>query len=296
MTAATQLISDSLRRLRLVTADVSVFSHLSYREYLQALHQAMKATAESYSYLQFAEDLGFSKSNVLWLVVSGRRKLSSKASGRIVDALDLRGNDRRYFLTLVRYCNARRPDDRQALLEELLRQRKADLPTTVLQENLEYYSEWFHPVIREMTSLADFQSDPHWIAEKLAMKILPKQAEKSLRLLEELNLIRFDAKKKRHYPTGEAILPDRTVSTLAAVRYHQQMCEIASEALTRVSAANREYNTITICVSKEEAMEIGALIHELCERIVRAEQKAKKKDQVFQVNLQLFPLTKDRAS
>lgn len=293
--AEAKIIKHSLTQhlLQEVACEVSVTQFLSYRDYLNALYSTMGTKHGSYSYRQFAEDLGFSRSNVIWLVTTGRRKLSSKTSQRVVDELSLKGTERRYFETLVLHDNANRPDLRQSLLEDLLSIKKSSLGNEEQQENLEYYSEWYHPVIREMTMLSDFSSDPHWIAERLQMKVLPKQAEKSLKLLEELKLIKFDQKKQRHVVTDQAIRPDRDVNTLAATRHHQKMCELAAEALTRVKAANREFNTLSVCVTKEDAMEISALIYELCEKIVRIEEKAKKKSQVYQINLQLFPLTKE---
>ncbi len=275
-----------------VAQDVSVAAFMSYRDYLDGLYIEVKNRAGNYSYLQLAEDLGFSKSNVIWLVIAGRRKLTMNTTQRIIDNLNLKGSERRYFQALVAYNNASRPDKREEYLSDLLIIKREQLPPGAVQENLEYYSEWFYPVIREMTALAEFSSNPEWIAERLSMKILPRQVEKALKLLEDLGLIRYDTRKKRHISTGEPIRPDRSVSGLAATAFHQKMCEIAAEALTRVPSAEREYNTITFCASKEEAMEISALIYELCEKIVRIEQKSTKKNQVFQVNLQLFPLTK----
>lgn len=272
--------------------DVSVTAFMSYRDYLDALYLEVKKRCGHYSYIQLAEDLGFSKSNVIWLVIAGRRKLTANTSQRIIDHLSLQGSECRYFRALVAYNNASRPDKREEYLADLLAVKRRELPSTSARENLEYYSEWFYPVLREMTALQEFSSDPEWIAQRMSIKLLPHEVEKGLKLLEGLGLIRFDDRKKRHISTGTPILPDRAVTHIAAVAFHQKMCEVAAEALSRVPAVQREYNTVTFCASHEEAMAISGLIYELCEKIVRLEQKATKKTQVYQVNLQLFPLTK----
>src|SRR5690606_35145342 len=85
---------------------LSVTDYLSYRQYLKDLYEAAKGKVDTYSYMQFAQDLGLSKSNVLWLVVSGRRRLTQATLDKILKALKITGVQRRYFEGLVVYNNA----------------------------------------------------------------------------------------------------------------------------------------------------------------------------------------------
>ena len=60
--------------------------YLHYRDYLREVYKRVKAELSSYSWLQFAEDLGFSRTNVIHLVIQGKRPLSAKAAEKVVEA------------------------------------------------------------------------------------------------------------------------------------------------------------------------------------------------------------------
>ncbi len=281
----------SLAEIQRLAGGIDVTAILSYREYLAAIYAACRGSADEYSYNQFALDLGFSWSNVLWLVVDGRRKLTPLTSRRLIETLGLRGRPRRYFDALVAYNNARRPDVRQDAFEELLRHKAAGIAEPSRQLALDYFSEWYNPVLRELTALNDFRSDVDWIAERLAFPLLPNEIKRGLQLLEKLGLVRYEAEAGRHVPAGGDVLPDRDFDTLATIRLHQRMSELARDAIPRTDARRREMNVMTLAVNEETAMRIGQILYRTCEEILAVERACKDKTQVYQVNLQLFPLT-----
>jgi uncharacterized protein (TIGR02147 family) len=279
-------------RLLRAVDHVPVVNFLSYRDYMQKIYEFIKDSDPTYSYAQLGEDLGFSRSNVLWLVIVGRRKLSPRACERLIKSLGLTGSHRRYLEQLRVHGNARRPDERQAAFDALMVIKSESTASTMSQHTLEYFSEWHHPVLREMVALPDFQSDPDWINDRLVKKLMPTQILKSLELLERLDLITYDRKRGRHVQTGGQIKPDRHVERMASVRFHQKMCDMARDAATRVSAARRDMNTLTICVSDATAMKASEILFKACEQIMKLESESDSRDQIYQVNVHLFPFTK----
>lgn len=279
-------------RILLVVDRLPVTNFLSYREFLLKIYESIKENDPSYSYSQLGEDLGFSRSNVLWLVVVGRRRMTPRASERLVKALGLTGTARRYFETLRAQNNARRADEREDLFCTLMDIKSESVTTAANKHVLEYFSEWFHPVIREMVGLSDFQSDAEWINDRLVIKLMPLQILKSLELLERLDLITYDRKAGRHVQTGGQIRPDREVECMASVLFHQKMCDMGREALTRVSASRREMNSLTICVNDEVAMKASEILYKACEQVMKLESESKAGNQIYQINVHLFPFTK----
>jgi uncharacterized protein (TIGR02147 family) len=258
------------------------------------VYQAAKDHLAQYSYTQFAQDLGFSASNVIWLVITGRRRLTPTATNRIIVALGLKSGERRYFLTLVKYTNARRPEQRERLFDELVR-IKGEALASSSQEQLEYFSQWYHPVLRELAGLESFQSDPTWIAAQLHFSLLPRQITKSLELLEKLGLIRYDEARGRHIQQSSQVQPDRAVGVMAAIGFHQAMIEMARESITRVPEERRDLNALTVCVSRDGAAKIRAHLQKVCEDILAIEKESSPGEDVYQINLQLFPFTKEAA-
>ncbi len=281
--------------LKKARKEIKVTAFLDYKEYLASLYQSQKSNMRSYSYAQFAEDLGFSKSNVIWLVITGRRKLSGQAVQRILDVLGLSGIERKYFITLVHHNNARLGSVREKYQEQLFDLKTKELLIPDEQEKLEYFGEWYYPVIREMMGSGEFRADPAWIASKLYGKLLPKEIIFSIRLLEKLGLIVYDQDKGRYIQAGGQIKPDRKVGKMASVRFHEKMLDIAKESITRVPSSRRDYNALTLCISEESANKVRELVREFCEKVFELEKNALgqgEADQVYQLNVQLFPFTK----
>lgn len=271
-----------------------LFRFASYREYLAQLYQELKTLDPSYSYNQFAEDLGFPPGNGVWLIITGRRKLSPMASKRIIEAMEWRLAHRRFFIALVKHNNASRLNDRDRYLQEMLAIKAEISPDTGESSDvLTYFSEWYYPIIRELVGLQNFQSDPHWIAQKLFTKILPKQAEQALALLERLQLIRYDEVKGRHVQTGGQIKLGGDVRAHALVRYHEKMCDLAREAITRVPAEERDFNTLTLRLTEAKAQKVQSLLLDICKLVFEMESdEADPEAKVYQINTQIFPLIK----
>lgn len=236
--------------------------------------------------------MGFPKTNALWLVISGRRKLSPKTTERILKALGFKNTHRRYFLALVHHNNASKASEREKYLQEMLDIKSQSIPQHEDKEKLEYFSQWYYPVIREMVGTTWFQSDPQWIADQLYMKIMPKQAAYALELLEKLGLISWDETLSRHVLTGGQVHPTRQVGPIASIRYHEKMCEIARDSVTRVPASLRDLNALTVRLKPSDVELIKTRIIELCQDIFQMEENSKGSEDelVYQLNMQVFPL------
>lgn len=281
------------RNIRAISGGVALFDFLDYRAYLGAVYAEIKTQERSYTYLEFAADLGFSPTNVVRLVIAGQRRLTPLTSERIATALELKTKERRYFSALVKYINARQGPEREALFQRLLAVKRESLANVEDQIKLEYFSEWYHPVIREMAGMAHFRSDPLWILSRLEQSLLPRQITKSLELLTKLGLIEWDAALGRHVQTPGQNTTDRFVDNLAAVRCHQKLIELGREAITRVAEQRREIHAVTVRIDERIMDKIKAAVIKTCEDVMAMEAEAgDQADQIYQLNLQFFPLTR----
>ncbi len=272
----------------------AIFGYTNYRDFLASLFQELKGRDPGYSYNQFAEDLGFPPTNAIWMVLTGRRKISPMAMKRLIEALGLKNLQRRFFVALVKHNNASRLSEREAQLAEMLKIKAEALDAQGgNKEGLEYFSEWYFPVIREMVALPSFQADPNWIAQNLHMKILPKQAEYALELLQQLNLIRWDVRLKRFVQTSGTIDLSGDLLSFAAIRYHEKACDMAREAITRVPAKERDFNTTTLRLTPDKVQQLRKILAEFRSQLLAMEsQDPEGAAQIYQINTQLFPITK----
>jgi len=278
--------------LRQVAAELALTQFLSHRDYLRALYLGAKARSDTYSYLKFAEDLGFSRTNVIRLIISGQRPLTSKAAERIAKALDLHGADRRFWTTLIKYGNARLPAERDNLFRLLMSYKTKSQPTELDPVQAEYFSEWYHPVIREMTGLAEFNGDPEWLKARLTFPLRLEQIKRSLELLEKLGVIHVDGERGHFVRTAGRIATDAEIDSMAIVRFHQKMIEIGRESITVVPEDSRDIRAVTVTLPKAALPLLKGKIEEWVAQIAAMEEDMQPGEQVIQVNVQMFPFTK----
>lgn len=265
---------------------------LDYRVFLESLYAHLKqARGGDYSYQRFAEDLGFKATTVMHQIVRGYRPLTVKAAAKVVKAMDLRGTERKYFMALVEFGNAKQSAAREELFEKLVALKAETLPDETDKDTLEYFSEWYHPVIRELVGTKGFEPDPAWIAGRIGPKIRAEQAKESLELLARLGLIKWDDEKKTFVQTQSRVSTGHRVKGMALARYHQKMIDHAREALTRVSSKRRDISALTLAVDEATAEKLRGMIHAFQLQLLDTAEKAGSGDQVFQVNIQLFPFT-----
>jgi uncharacterized protein (TIGR02147 family) len=70
------------------------------------------------------------------------------------------------------------------------------------------------------------------------------------------------------------------------------MMENGLTALDRIEKEKRDFSTMTMCFSKDGFMKVRQILKRTREEIAAVEESDKERNQVFQLNFQLFPLSK----
>ncbi|SMF77139.1 TIGR02147 family protein [Pseudobacteriovorax antillogorgiicola] len=279
--------------LKKVVAEQQPTAYFSAKAFLKALHSTMKSDHGGYSYRQFADDLGFSTTNVVHLYASGKRPISEQGARRIVDALQLRKEQRQYFLKLCHLTRNLNAEDFSQTLAEALAIRASLITDTIEQRQLAFYSSWSNIVIREMVALPDFQADPKWISQKLWPKVSVKEAEEALELLKELDLIRYNKSRKAWELSSPSITTGPEVAHLAVNQYHQLSIPQGLQSLVDVEQEKRHISSLTLCINESQFDLIKKEIEAFQQRLLELEQKTDygPSDRIVQLNMQLFPNT-----
>lgn len=286
------MAKSGIKELKKLTGLIPVSQCLHYRDWLKALYAAVKAQIDEYSYLHFAEDLGFSKTNVMRLVIAGKRPLTLKAAEKITQSLGLTGVHRKFWLTLVAYNGERHPAKRDSLFQTLISLKSESRPHELDPLQAEYFGEWYHPVIREITGLSAFDGSAEWIRDHLAFPLRLEQIRRSLEILSGLKVIRFDTAKGSYFRTDAPIKTDSEVDSMAIVRFHQKMIEIGKESVTTVQEDRRDIRAVTIAIAEKNIPLLKGKIEEWIMEMAGMEGDASDADQVVQINVQMFPFTR----
>lgn len=158
------------------------------------------------------------------------------------------------------------------------------------KEKFDFLSKWYVVAIYVLVDLKDFNPDPNWIVKRLGGLVTVSQARDALLNLQKLGMIRLDSSRGYHQVSGAVTVADDTRS-VAVFNYHQSMIRLALEALRQSRQVQREMNGATIAIPVNKLPEIKEKIRAFRKEINQLASSFEDPDQVYQLNIQFFPLT-----
>lgn len=284
---------ETLAKLQKTSEGIDLRDHLDCRDILTEIYRRAKSDLPSYSYSEYSFDLGLSRSNVIRLIIAGKRSLTAKSGEKIAQALQLKGVQRKYWTTLVEFQQARTPAKRDACFSKILSYRQVAKPDNITKLVSQFYSEWYHPIIREMISLDEFNADPNWLRKRLSFPLRLDEIKKSIDLLLELNILYKHPETGELKPTDKHLITDDNLDELSLIRFHQKMIDMAKESITSLKPDVREVRGVTVTLPDIAVPILKEKIRQWSLEILKLEDEFKSKQNVYQVNFQLFPFTKE---
>lgn len=271
-----------------------IFAALDYRAYLKQRMAELKQQ-DGVSLRDFAKAAGIKAPGYLKMVVEGRRSLTPATAGKFARALGLKGKEREYFTTLVVYNQTHDPDLKKLHFDRLiqLRPRSAEFMRDKREDR--YFSRHHYVCIREMVALPDFIEDTQWIAARCYPPISPTQAKQAIETLLKLELLKRDANGR--LVEGESLHNerDRNSQSAAAYHFHEGALDRARHALGQLAQEERSFHALTIPMPKTMLPEIVDEYYAFRDKIVnKLSEKGVRFDEVYQMNFQVFPVTRGK--
>lgn len=274
--------------------------YTDFRLYLKDVYNFRRVTEGTglrpYSYSTFSAAADIRSPNYLKLIIEGRRNLSEDMMNRFARALRLQKNEVEEFRALVRYGQATAPIDRNQFLKELadLRAKLALASGEISESNWEKMPTWIGWVVYAMSEQANVNFDPQSLAKLFRIKVNPEEIKASLKKLTD------SGELARNFETGEVskgrdLLESPQDLPVALIRKLQaELIYLGIESLFRDSPKEREFGAMTLAMTEEEFNQVRFEIRQMRKRIQRdilAKRTASKGDRVYQMNIQLFPVT-----
>jgi uncharacterized protein (TIGR02147 family) len=268
-----------------------IFGYLDYRAYLKDVYEAGKAHTRHFSYRYLSQKAGFRSPNFIKLVIDSQRNLSAESIEPVAKAFGLRADERRFFADLVAFDQASTVAEKNEAFSRLCASRRFREARRLDHSMFAYLSCWYYPAVREMAARPDFRPEPEWISGEVFPPITAEQAAEALDLLFELGLLVRDASGR--VLRGEpSVTTGHEVRSLAIGNYHRQMLERAAESIVDVPRQWRDISALTICVSRDQVAALKERIHGFRESLLDTGDRDERPEVVYQLNIQLFPLTK----
>lgn len=270
--------------------NIDVFRYTDYRLYLRDWYQSAKQSRGSFSFREFSRRAGFQSPNFYKLVMDGERNLTEESVTRFSSGLGLNKQEEEFFRNLVFFNQAKTHQTKDYYYQRLLQSRKFKQLKPIERNQYDFYSNWYHPVIRELVTAPDFDGTPEWIANRLVPDITPAQVKKSMELLESLELI-------ERLPNGRWQQRDTLISTgaeagsVVLMNYHQGMLDLIKSLLPRIPAAKRDVSALTLGVARERIPELKRKIQDFRKDILKMVSTDTEAQEVVLLSFQFMPVT-----
>lgn len=265
-----------------------VRQYLEYRLYLHDHYESRRAEDGFFSYRYMARKVGMDHGYLVKLLQQ-KVHLAEGHIPKFVEFCGLQGRDAEYFRTLVHFNKSKNPDETGLLFEKLMAMAGLEAHP-VEKDQFEYYTAWYHSAIRALLGHLKFRGDYENLGKHLSPPITGKQARESVGLLERLALVRKDD-EGGYRPTEALITTGANLQAAAVRQFQREMIKLAEESLVRHPKEQRDISTVTLSLEAADLGEVRERIAALRQSLMSLAAKSAKPDVVYQLNLQLFPLS-----
>ncbi|MGM0444029.1 MAG: TIGR02147 family protein [Fibrobacterota bacterium] len=267
---------------------MNIFEYLDYRKYLSDFYHSMKESHAYFSYRFMGRSLSIDP-GYLVKVLQGKYHLTLKKVPAVTKLCGLSRREERYFSTLIQFNKAKSEEDTRLYFERLLSFKELQ-SVTVLPHQYRFYTKWYYSAVRSLLGFYSFEGDYAALARKLSPAITEGQARESIELLSDLDLIRRDERGRWHL-TDTAITTGDEWRSIAVKNFQKETISLAGESLDRHTRDERDISTLTVAVAREDLADIKEIIREFRKSIVNYVNKRDDVDSVYEINIQMIPLT-----
>lgn len=277
-----------------------VFDYMDYRQFLAAFfdykRKLTSADIRPYNYGAFSAAANIKSPNYLKMIIEGRRNLSPEMILKFAKALGLNKEQTEDFELLVGYGQSTDPADRNMFLKKLSEHRvQVKLKSGEIDKKTwEKIPNWAAWVIYAMVDQEGVQFDVKALKELLRGKASEDEIEQALQSLFNSGELVQDP-ETGSVRKARALIESAEDVPVALVRKLQaQLMYLGLESLYQDAANEREFGTLTLSLTKTEFEEIKFKLRQMRKQINKDNSIARmstKGDKVYQLNIQLFPVT-----
>ncbi len=269
-----------------------IHTYLEYRDYLRDAFAALKADSPKLSFRTFAKRSGFSSPNFLQMVIQGKRNLSSKYAVAVAKAFKLNRTETEFLQNLVGYGQAKSWDEKNLFYQNILKNKRYAAVKTLDKSQYEFFSNWYNPVVRELMTHPGFDGTSGWIAERIFPRLTAAQVDGARDVLQKLGLVRLDPETMAWRLADPVIATESEASQLALRNYHLAAMQLGQDALKHFGPGERDVRSVTIGLTQSAFLELKSRMEVIWRDILDFAGTQQHAEAVYQVNLQLFPLTR----
>jgi len=265
-------------------------------DYYSYRREISKKDIRQYNYAVFSAAADIKSPNYLKMIIEGRRNLSEDMIGKFAKAMGLNKESADEFRLLVLFGQATDPAERNMHLKALNEKRvDGKLKSGEIdQKTWDKVPSWLSWILYSMTDQENVSFEAGQLRTLLRNKASVDEIEAALQnLMSSGELVRDELtgemKKARSLMESAEDIPVALVRKLQA-----ELMYLGLESLFQDAAPDREFGSATLSLTKAEFEELRFQLRKLrkdAQKNVSVKRTMGKGDRVYQMNLQLFPVT-----
>lgn len=246
------------------------------RQMLQLEFERRVAKNPRYSLRAYAKTLGIYHAT-LSALMSGARPFTLKSARSISVALGLSPT------AVAEFANETPAAKRKAAL----------LIDPVADDEYSLEANWRHDALLECLQLPKQSHDTRSLAASLGFTVA--EVMSSLQLLERRRMIKRSTDGSwRPVARNTSNILGQLETSAARRRYQKELLEKSQTALEEIAIEKRDHTSITMTIDEEDMPELKEIIRDYRRKVMAfAQRKGAKPNHVYQLQISLFPLTKE---
>lgn len=266
-----------------------VVEYTDFRKFMLDFYEEQKLR-HGFTWREFSKKAGFSSSSYMKVVCDGKSKLSRIGVERAGEAMGLVGFEMDYFRAMVKFGQEEDQAKKKLAYEEMVSIARLHKVRVIDSELFDFYESWKNPVLRELAPMMP-GATPGEMAKKCLPKVSAEEVRETLAFLTKNGFLK--KKSDDTFEQAEKSITGSPEATRLAIRgMHYKMACLAANSLD-LPKEERNFTGVTMGVSKSSYERIVKELDECRRKIIAIAAEDENIDQVYRLNLQLFPLTKN---
>jgi uncharacterized protein (TIGR02147 family) len=269
---------------------LSVFDYSLASDFFNDLFKEAKAMDKATR--ELSEVWGFKSASEMIFVLKKKKWMKLDHVAQIAKAIGLSDKEALYWKVLLQFERAATENEKnlyQLFLNDLKGEDNHEVYKTI--DNLAVISHWVHMAIINMTTLKNFAGTEKEIYDLLNGRVNLEEIREAMARLLSLQLLSYDEAGKLKATFTKLNTPN-DVTIVGVHKYYEQVFNLAIDAI-KVPTDKREFQTFSLPINKSTLPIAKNLIRDFRSQFVKAIEQSENGDQVFQMNIQFFPLTDD---
>lgn len=265
-----------------------ITEYQDYRKYMLDYFDWRKKSS-AFSWREFSKIAGFSSPSYLKLVCDGKSSLSRVGIPLVAAAMGMNEFEQEYFKLMVEFTNAKGDEKKKEAFRKMKEFASEQRARVLEADAFDYYESAVNSVVRELAPLMP-GALPSEIAKKIKHTFTAQKVRDSLKLLVKLDILKALGENV-YKQTDKVITGSGEALKLALRSMNGQMIDLAREALDKIDPSERDISGVTVGVNADALKRIADEVSRCRKQVVAIAGECDEIDQVYRLNLQLFPLT-----